>query len=44
MLCRDIRRPQLKQFEQVSGVRHLALDARMHGYRKRSAAAALSAG
>jgi hypothetical protein len=29
VLCRPIRRPHLKQFEQVSGIGHLALDARM---------------
>src|SRR5260370_39360371 len=28
-LCRLVRRPHLKQFEQVSGIGHLALDARM---------------
>src|SRR3981189_1668683 len=29
VLCRRVRRPSLKQFEQVSGIGHLALDARM---------------
>ena len=29
MLRRLVRRPHLKQFEQVSGIGHLALDARM---------------
>src|SRR5258706_13400113 len=29
VLCRRMRRPQLKQFEQVAGIGHLALEARM---------------
>ena len=29
MLRRLVRRPRLKQFEQMSGIGHLALDARM---------------